>query len=68
MEEMKEELTQTEREELEQLRKERDERSIKEKAYDKLYDNLHISVRMMDFFIAAMIILLIIVVIKGMLV
>lgn len=61
-----EELTLSEREELEQLRKERDERNIKEKAYDKLYDNLHISVKSLDIFIGAMILLLLFVIIKGM--
>lgn len=60
------ELTMSEREELEQLRKERDERNIKEKAYDKLYDNLHISVRALDIFIGAMVVLFLFIVIKGM--
>lgn len=65
-EEKEEELTQSEREELEQLRKERDKRNLKEKAYDGLYDNLHLSVRALDIFIGAMIILFFFVVIKGM--
>ena len=61
-----EELTMSEREELEQLRKERDERNIKEKAYDKIYDNLHLSVKSIDIFIAIMTIIFLFVIIKGM--
>lgn len=60
------ELTISEREELEQLRKERDERNLKEKAYDKLYDNLNLSVKGLDIFIGIMVILFLFVVIKGM--
>lgn len=60
------ELTMSEREELELLRKERDERNLKEKAYDKLYDNLNLSVKGLDIFIAIMVVLFFLVVIKGM--
>jgi hypothetical protein len=60
------ELTVSEREELEQLRKERDERNLKEKAYDSLYDNLHLTVRGLNIFIALMVILFFYVVLKGM--
>lgn len=60
------ELSLSEREELEQLRKERDERNLKEKAYDKLYDNLNLSVRSLDIFIGAMVVLFIFIVLKGM--
>ncbi len=63
---MGEELTMSEREELEMLRKERDERNIKEKAYDKMYDNLHLSVKTLDIFIGCMIVLFLFVVLKGM--
>lgn len=63
---MVEELTMSEREELEMLRKERDERNIKEKAYDKMYDNLHLSVKTLDIFIACMVVLFLFVVLKGM--
>lgn len=63
---MEDTLTMSEREELEMLRKERDERNIKEKAYDKMYDNLHLSVRSLDIFIGIMIVLFLFVVLKGM--
>lgn len=60
------ELTMSEREELEQLRKERDERNLKEKAYDKLYDNLNLSVKGLDIFIGIMVVVFFFVIIKGM--
>lgn len=63
---MEDTLTMSEREELEMLRKERDERNIKEKAYDKMYDNLHLSVKSLDIFIGIMIVLFLFVVLKGM--
>lgn len=63
---MEDTLTMSEREELEMLRRERDERNVKEKAYDKMYDNLHLSVKSMDIFIGIMIVLFLFVVLKGM--
>lgn len=63
---MEDTLTMSEREELEMLRRERDERNVKEKAYDKMYDNLHLSVKSLDIFIGIMIVLFLFVVLKGM--